>query len=156
MSMFFKMGYRFSGYKALKKAFTVAPDIAMAASYPAMKVALDFLYHSIPPYPPPIGYKRTGRLGRGWETEITVEKNRVKGWIGNDVPYAPWVVGRDYPGRVIDGKRMYQARVHVDRWWQFHKVMAENRKEAWEKFTDVFWDDFLKAMNKEARKARDE
>ncbi len=66
------------------------------------------------------------------------------GQLGTNVPYAPWVVGPSYPGEEINGKQMYQARVHVERWWQLYDVVAKNIDGAWEEFETTFWPEFKK------------
>ena len=34
---------------------------------------------------------------------------------------------------------MYQARVHVDRWWQLYDVVEKHEGEAWDVFEQTFW-----------------
>ena len=147
----------FDGYEELKAAIAIAPDLALQSADPAMGDALFFLHGKIPEYPaalPDSRYKRTEVLGRRWTTNVINNKNSVIGEIGSNAPHAPWVVGPDYPGLVINGSKKFQAKVHVDRWWQFLEVVESNKDEAWNEFTDVFWDEFLDAMRKQANGGR--
>lgn len=96
--------------------------------------------------PVKVGSGRTGNLGRKFTEKVTLEDDQVLGQIGTNVPYAPWVVGPDYPGEDIGGKTMYQARVHQDRWWQFYDVMEASAENAWKKFEEYFWPEFLKRI----------
>ena len=101
-------------------------------------------------HPQKTGSNRTGNLGRAQGRDIVVEETSVTGVLGFDpavAPYAPWVVGDDYPGELIAGKEMYQARVHVDRWWQNSVIIAENEEEGWQLFEQTFWEEFSKKVN---------
>jgi hypothetical protein len=89
---------------------------------------------------------RTGNLGRKFTEEVFATDDAVLGQIGTNVPYAPWVVGPDYPGRDFDGKVKYQARVHVERWWQFEDVIEENIDDAWQEFAVVFLPELTKLL----------
>lgn len=99
-------------------------------------------------HPVKTGSARTGNLGRKFTEQVVRNENAVLGSLGTNVPYAPWVVGPSFPGEEINGKTMYQARIHVDRWWQFAEVIDENQDEAWEEFTAAFWPDFEKRIRK--------
>jgi hypothetical protein len=94
-------------------------------------------------HPQKTGSARTGNLGRKFTEDVERDGTAVLGSLGTDVDYAPWVVGPAYPGEIINGKTMYQARIHVDRWWQFEPTMTENMDGAWETFTETFWPEFL-------------
>lgn len=147
----------FDGYEELKATIALAPDLALKAASPAMNDALMFLQGQIPEYPdaiPDSRYKRTGLLGRRWTTEVENTPVSVIGTIGNNTPYAPWVVGPDYPGLVINGREMYQSKVHADRWWQFIDLIETNESDAWKEFSDTFWKEFLTAMRKQANGGR--
>lgn len=94
-------------------------------------------------HPQKTGSARTGTLGRRFTEAVRTEQQSVVGQIGTNLGYAPWVVGPDYPGELINGEMMHQARAHVDRWWQFGDVIEDNLDAAWEVFTDTFWPQFL-------------
>jgi hypothetical protein len=93
--------------------------------------------------PEKVGSARTGNLGRKFTEAVERTDAGVFGQLGTNVPYAPWVVGPDYPGETINGKTMYQARIHQNRWWQFYAVMSENMEKTWEEFEESFWPIFL-------------
>jgi len=97
-----------------------------------------------PGHPEKTGSARTGNLGRKFTESVTAAPWMVQGELGTNVPYAPWVVGPDFPGEEINGKVMYQARIHQGRWWQFADVVAENMDDAWQEFTDAWWPEFSK------------
>lgn len=87
-------------------------------------------------------YPRSETMGRQFTTEVARTENGITGEIGTATPYAPWVVGPDYPGRMINGQTMYQARIHQGRWWQFEEIVEENADEAAEEFTETFLREF--------------
>jgi len=93
--------------------------------------------------PEKFGSARTGNLGRKFTEAVEAKDNAVFGQLGTNVPYAPWVVGPDYPGEAINGKTMYQARIHQNRWWQFHSVIDDNLEKIWEEFEESFWPAFM-------------
>lgn len=98
-----------------------------------------------PAHPEKIGGARTGNLGRAKGRDIVSDERTVSGIIGFDstiAPYAPWVVGSDFPGE----NDMYQAQIHVDVWWQFGSIIDENLDPAWQKFDEAFWDEFSKRI----------
>lgn len=103
-------------------------------------------------HPEKIGGARTGNLGRSQGRDIIREQYGVSAIMGFDsaiAPYAPWVVGPDYPGENIAGEMMYQARIHtVDNWWQFGAIMQENINDGWTVFNEVFWEEFSKRIEK--------
>lgn len=103
-------------------------------------------------HPQKIGGARTGNLGRSQGRDITSDSNSVTALLGFDksiASYAPWVVGNDYPGDEINGEMMYQARVHVDRWWQFQSIIIENLDDGWRIFQNKFWEEFSKKISEE-------
>jgi hypothetical protein len=121
------------------------PDLSLTAAKPAIQDALLFLHGSIPEYPPTLPdqvYVRTGTLGRKITEQVSTDDVSVTGALGMNTPYAPWTVGPTFPGEEINGKTMYQAQVHVERWWQFYTVMDENMDGAREAFTDKFFERF--------------
>lgn len=103
-----------------------------------------------PAHPEKIGGARTGNLGRAQTQQVESSDEDVTGYIGFDeaiAPYAPWVVGDDFPGTVIGGENMYQARVHVDRWWQFGVIIENNLESGWAVFNESFWEEFSRKVN---------
>lgn len=96
--------------------------------------------------PVKVGSARTGNLGRKFTEEASVTEGSVLGQLGTNVPYAPWVVGPDYPGRDFGGTVKYQARIHADRWWQLEEVVEENIDEAWKEFTLTFLPEFYRLI----------
>lgn len=93
-------------------------------------------------------YRQTGHLGGSFTTEVTKDGNSVSGGIGTNTPYAGWVVGPDFPGEEFNGKIMYQAKVHANRWWQFATVINDNIEQAWGKFEDELMKQIIKAFQK--------
>ncbi len=93
-------------------------------------------------------YRRTGTLGRQITEEVRVTADGLEGEIGTATPYAPWVIGPDYPGEDINGQTMYQARIHENRWWQFGDVIAQNVQAAWDEFTRAFFKEFDRAIER--------
>lgn len=100
-------------------------------------------------HPQRMGSTRTGTLGRRFTERTQRSGDNVTGELGTNVNYAPWVVGADYPGEEINGKQMYQARVHVDRWWQFGKVIDENTDGLFDEFSEIFWREFSQRIQQE-------
>lgn len=85
---------------------------------------------------------RSGNLGRKFTTAVTAKDGIIEGEVGTNVPYAPWVVGSDYPGEEIGSRNMYQAKVHVDRWWQFIPEMQKEVETAYNIFAEEFYKRF--------------
>lgn len=101
-------------------------------------------------HPEKVGGGRTGNLGRAQTYEVEQNGEEVSGTIGFDknlAPYAPWVVGDDYPGQDYGSGAKYQAKIHVDRWWQFRVIMEQNVEQAWSEFNETFWIEFQKRVN---------
>lgn len=103
-------------------------------------------------HPKKVGGGRSGNLGRAQGRNVQTSQSdlSVIGTLGFDpaiAPYAPWVVGGEYPGEQISGEAMYQARIHVDRWWQFESIIAMNEEAGWKLFEQVFWEEFSKRVN---------
>jgi hypothetical protein len=131
--------------QAFLNAMEKWPDLSLLAAEPAVNDALLFLHGSLPEYAqtlPDQIYIRTGTLGRRITERVRREDTQVIGDIGMDTPYAPWVIGPDFPGEQIEGKVMYQAKIHKDRWWQFYNVMEENQQAANEVFSKKFIERF--------------
>lgn len=100
------------------------------------------------PAHPEGGYIRTGHLGQSITTEVTSVDNSVTGEIGSNAPYAPWVIGPGYPGEAINGKTMYQAKIHEGRWYRLPDVMDEHAADAQKIFEDDLFDGLAKAFAK--------
>lgn len=143
------------------------PDLALAAGEVGMNGALLYLHEQIPPYPPPpapgsfpgfvsdkqrrwffwalrsgriqIPYVRGGTLGKTITTNVDVADVEITGSIGSNRFYAPWVVGKDYPGEAVRGQQMWQARIHQGRWWQFDEIIDQHSEKAGDEFVVGFW-----------------
>lgn len=102
-------------------------------------------------HPQKVGGGRTGNLGRAKGRDVTRNNESVVAVLGFDsaiAPYAPWVVGADYPGEDVSGATMYQAQIHVDRWWQFGSIIEENIEAGWNVFNETFWEEFSERIQK--------
>lgn len=100
-------------------------------------------------HPQKIGGARTGNLGRSQGREVVGSTDYVVGIVGFDgtlAPYAPWVVGPDFPGDETSVDQ-YQAQVHMGRWWQFGDIIQENLDPAWAVFDQTFWEEFSSRVN---------
>jgi len=131
----------FEGTDEFRHYLEQLPQVAMAAAEPAMQQAILYLHGKLPEYPPELPnqrYQRTNTLGRRWTTMVEVGLESVIGRLGTNVPYAPWVVGPDYPGETINGFEMYQAKIHQGRWWQLEDVIDNNIGGAWTEFEKHF------------------
>jgi hypothetical protein len=163
-----------TGFDDLDALIERLPDLALIAGGIAMEDALLFLHGQIPPYPGPaltgqtvkfmtakarawffanlrsgklkLPYARTGTLGRSFTERTTVGADAVIGEIGTNVNYAPWVVGPSYPGQEINGRTMYQAKIHSGRWWQFEQAMTEAEPAAYGVFDDSFRQAFTRMI----------
>lgn len=137
--------FEYHGTEEFRRLIQALPTLALEAAEPAMEDSLVYLHGLIPEYPPALEnsrYKRTGTLGRRITTAVEAEDLAVVGLIGSNLAHAPWVVGPDYPGEEIGGQTKFQARVHVDRWWQVGQVVEENIDSFWTEFEQKFWPDF--------------
>jgi hypothetical protein len=94
-------------------------------------------------------YERKDGIGQKITEEVFTEGDGVRGEIGTNQEYAPWVIGPDYPGEEINGQTMYQAKIHADRWWQLDKVIDDNIGRAWEEFDQVLFDQLSKAFEQQ-------
>lgn len=100
-------------------------------------------------HPQKVGSARTGTLGRQFTEETRRDESSVTGLVGTNTPYAPWVVGPDYPGETIGSQTMYQARIHARRWWQFYDVFEEHADGAWDEFEKRFFAELQERWGKE-------
>ncbi len=107
-------------------------------------------------HPEKVGGARTGNLQRALSREVLQSEDSIVGTVGFDkhlAPYAPWVVGDEYPGNMnmpqYKGSSMYQARVHTDIWWKFNEQINLNIDQAWTIFSNEFWENFSNAINTE-------
>jgi hypothetical protein len=89
-------------------------------------------------------YRQSGHLGQSFTIAVSKTDSAVTGEIGTNAPYAPWVVGPDFPGEDFGGSKKYQAKIHSGRWWQFSDVIDDNIEAAWK----IFEDDLLKQIEK--------
>ena len=70
-----------------------------------------------------IPYRRTGTLQRQIYTKSQMlSRQEVIGYIGDNVEYAPEVIGNDSE----------QAEIHKGVWWQLEKVVDDNIDGAFE------------------------
>lgn len=150
------------------------PQHATPAAEGAMGATVLFLHGKLPPYPGPaprgtaakhwtakqrrfffaalrkgqikVPDARTGTLGRSFTTQVTAADGEVRGELGTNLSYAPWVVGPSHPGETIRGRQMYQARIHENRWWQLGAVFDANKDEAGRIFADEFYNRFIGAV----------
>ena len=70
---------------------------------------------SYPPAPPTSRYRRTGTLGRRWTSETRVTSDSLRGEIGNNTSYGPFVQSSED-----------QAHMHVGRWQTDQQVADDN------------------------------
>ena len=68
-------------------------------------------------YPPPVGYPRTGRLGRSWTIMSSLGGLTVE--IGNNTPYGPYVQD--------EGQQTWFHAAHG--WSRFQQVARDNEAE---------------------------
>lgn len=125
----------------LRRFLEKMPTLMLKAAKRAMGPAVDSIWENIPEYPlKPEGstYRRTGILGAGYTESVQSTDNTVTGALGPTAPYAPWVVGPDYPGQDLGGGLQYQAKVHKGRWYQLQDVFDSNVDGAWLRFNEGF------------------
>jgi len=94
----------------------------------AMTKTCNFILSNVPPYPPPSPksrYIRTGLLGRSITKRVETQKEIVRGKVGTNVIYAPWVISSV---KLPDG-RGGQAFMHRGRWWTLQEVVANSKPE---------------------------
>lgn len=81
------------------------------------------VWQDLPSYPAPPAdstYSRTGELGRRFYVgQVDVGPNSATVTIGNNTPYAGYVVGPD-------SGSPHQAWMHRGRWWQLDKEMEKD------------------------------
>lgn len=96
--------------KGLDEAVAKLERLGIAkALEPAMYKAVLRLEARMKDYPAPprlSRYIRTGTLGRRWTHEVTRSGNAIRGKVGNNASYGPWV----------QSKR-FQTRVHRNTGW---------------------------------------
>ena len=77
-----------------------------------------------------IPYRRTGTLQRQIYTKSQMlSRQEVIGYIGDNVEYAPEVIGNDSE----------QAEIHKGVWWQLEKVVDDNIDGAFEVLVKTAW-----------------
>lgn len=75
---------------------------------PVMSRAVIRVERAMKKYPTPpsdSSYVRTGTLGRRWTHEVQRGASEIRGVVGNNTQYGPWVQNEQF-----------QARVHRGRW----------------------------------------
>lgn len=86
---------------------------------------VEHLKDSVPTYPPPppnSTYQRTGRLGRGFRTDVKPLQHGVKMILSNVVVYSPYVISSE---RTKSGAGP-QARIHRGRWYTLQGHVLKN------------------------------
>jgi hypothetical protein len=86
----------------------------------AIRSALSRVGRQLAVYPPPLNYRRTGNLGRGWtnaQPQISASGAGVRGELTNVVSYADRVQGDR------------QAPIHVGRWRTAQQVLDSMEAE---------------------------
>ena len=83
------------------------PQVLDVLHAPMQRAVLDVQARMQQYPPPPSGsmYRRTMILGRRWTSAVVREGNSLRGTVGNNTRYAPFVQSQ-----------MFQARVHRGRW----------------------------------------
>lgn len=84
---------------------------------------------------------RTANLGRMITFKTTKTDNAVEGHIGTPLKYAPWVIGKKFPGETIGGETMWQANC-MSHWWRFDEVIDSGIPEAQATFAMEFKQEF--------------
>jgi hypothetical protein len=133
----------------LERIVADLPSMTMDAAETAMNDAMLFLLEKVPGYPEARedqGYRRTGTLGRTITTGVDRYEGMITGQLGTNTPYAPWVIGADYPGELVGDEMKYQAQVHKGRWWQLGDIYEDNVDGAWLIFEEKFWKDLKKRI----------
>ena len=96
---------------------------------PPMNDAVNEIQRRMQVYPvrPASSYVRTGTLGRRWTNKITTNRSGVRGVVGNNTEYAPWVQSGDF-----------QAWMHRGYWKNTDtKVMEMLRPYIMDKFQEA-------------------
>ena len=158
---------------AIRQVMEKLPQLTIATAEASMEWVLDDLMSAFPDRPPKEtakaqwpGFKTdrqrrwffwalgSGELARqaaateplstGWETEVKATSEGIVGILANTRAYAPWVIGKSYPGVVYpslnNGKPMYQAKIHAGRWMQLGTFMEEHSEEVWDKLFEDMMD----------------
>jgi hypothetical protein len=131
----------------LKQILEKLPQAMLESAEVAMRSTVDYLHGKVPQYPPTLEdqtYIRTGTLGRKITEAVTRDEHSVTGEMGLNTPYAPWVVGPDFPGEDFGGKTMYQAKIHEKRWWQLDDIYSAIVDGMWQLFQEEFFPELRK------------
>lgn len=77
-----------------------------------------------------------------FDVKITETPYEVFGDLSTDLPWAPWVVGPEFPGESYGGVKMWQAAIHAyhHRWWRLEEIFKENADELNELMQDIYWE----------------
>lgn len=95
-------------------------------------------------------YTRTGLLGQRMTESVERTGDGVFGYFGTNLGYAPWVIGPAYPGETINGRTMYQARIHKGRWPRLPDFVEQHLPGAWARFDETFFAKLEEAWNNHA------
>ncbi len=71
-------------------------------------------------------YKRTGKLGQSWTWKITTTGSGLRGEVGTNLSYAPWVQ-----------RQGSQARIHRGNWLTDYGAVQQKRDEIGRRFRDA-------------------
>ena len=100
---------------------------------PAMNQSLALLQDDIADYPPKPShstYRRTGTLGRRWTTAIQKLGSGIRGRLGNNTAYAPWVQSATQ-----------QVSFHKRTGWKTDEQVTDNNRDRIERI-------FQRAINR--------
>jgi len=109
---------RIRGAKELHRKFDAAQRREILRK--PMQRSVLRLQRDMAEYPPPPAnstYRRTGTLGRRWTTQVRRIANGLRGKVGNNTSYAPWVQSWNF-----------QAWMHQGRWQTDAEVLEENTR----------------------------
>lgn len=107
------------GVDKLQAKLKSAEDVNRVLRSPMQRSVLR-LQRDIAEYPAPPArstYRRTGTYGRGWSTKVNASSAGLRGIVGTNVPYAPFV-----------GSSMFQAR--WNRHWPTDESVASDNENA--------------------------
>ena len=125
------MEIEITGLEYLMRLLGVAASNEMLRA--PMVASLALLHGRLATYPTPLtnsSYRRTGTLGRSWTTAISAISDGIRGEVGNNVGYAPYVQG----GAATEPN---QAWMHAGRWQTDVQVMQQSEAQIRALFEDA-------------------
>lgn len=120
-------GIEVIGAEKIIKSFKSIESLKWAE--PPMHRAMLRLQAGMAKYPPPPAgskYRRTGTLGRRWTTAVTYTNDSLRGRVGNNTLYGPYVESAQF-----------QAHQHRGRWQTDLSVLNEERNHIINDFNRV-------------------